>query len=353
MSESGQEKTEQATPQRKRQFRERGEVAKSQELAAGVMLVASAAALWVGSTLASGPISAALSGVWARLDESENFISSPEVVFSGLVEAVVAPLVPVFGVMCVAAIAAHMMQTGPLLSGKPLEPKLEKLDPIKGFKKKFLSKDTVAQLIKTLAKVVVIGLVAALALTAFAPAPGQLLHMHPAEFARYFEKISVYPLFAAALTMVLLGIADFFWQRHQMNEKMKMTKQEAKQEHKQSEGDPLIKSRRRQQHRGLLDANRLIEAVPEADVIINNPTHVSVALRYDPDFGVPMVVAKGLDHKALRIREIATENDVPMVTQPPLARTLHRHVEVGEPIPENFYRAVAEVLAYVWKKKKR
>lgn len=352
MSESDQEKTEEATPRRKKQFRERGEVAKSTELAAGVMLAASAGALWVVARVASAPVSMTLRGVWAKLDEYESFVSSPSEVLVELTTALVPALFPIFAVLCVAAIAAHMVQTGPLLTGKQLEPKLEKLDPLKGFKRKFLSKDTVASLIKTLAKVAFIGAVAGVVLLGFAPAPGQLLRMHPADFARYFEEISVYPLFSAALAMLLVGLADFAWQRHRMNEKMKMTHQEAKQDHKESEGDPMVKSRRRQKHLDLLDTNRLIDAVPDADVVINNPTHVSVALSYKPAEGVPVVVAKGVDHRALKLRELADEHGVPMVDQPPLARTLHRYVDVGEPIPKNFFRAVAEVLAYVWQRER-
>lgn len=349
MSDTPQEdKTEEATPRRKKQFRERGEVAKSSELAAGITLLGGAGALWATMEFAAGDIAVSLTSIWSHLDEAEGLFSAPGLLFGALAKSLLVAVLPVMSILVVAALAAHLVQTGFMWSPRALEPKLSKLNTLSGLKRIFLSKDAAANIIKTVFKVVVVAAVAAGTLWAMDFDAGRLARLSPEDFAAAMEDFSVLPLFATAIAILVVGIADFAWQRHRMNEKMKMTRDEARREHKETEGDPLFQSRRKQKHRELLTANNLIESVPEANVVINNPTHVSVALRYEPDEGPPVVVAKGVDYRAAKIREIATDSNVPMVENPPLARALHSSVDVGQAIPETFFQAVAETLAFVW-----
>jgi flagellar biosynthetic protein FlhB len=343
-----EDKTEEATPKRKEQFRERGEIAKSTELAAGITLMGGAGALWATMQFAAGDIAVSLASIWYHLDEAEGLFSAPGLLFGALAQSLLVAVLPVMSILVVAALLAHVVQTGFLWAPKALEPKLSKLNTLSGLKRLFFSKDAVANLLKTLFKVTVVGSVAAGTLWVLDFDAGRLVRLSPEDFAAAMEEFSVLPLFATAIAVLAVGIGDYAWQRHRMNERMKMTKDEARREHKESEGDPLIRSRRKQKHREVLSANNLIESVPEATVVINNPTHYSVALRYKADAGPPVVVAKGVDYRAARIREIATDSDVPMVDNPPLARALHGSVDVGEAIPEAFFQAVAETLAFVW-----
>lgn len=350
MSEdSAQEKTEDPTPRRRQKFKDRGEVASSQELAAAIMLVASTAAIWLLTSMSAKTIGLKLKRVWAVCDQTEQFISAPLLLISELVVAITYAMAPVFAITFLAGILAYLLQTGLIWTWEPLKPSFQSLNVFSGIKKTFFSQQTLAQLVKTLAKVVLIASVAVAALMVVASDVLTLTRRPPEAFAGYLEKIAVYPLFACGATMLIVGVADFIWQKYQMEQKMKMTPQEKKREKKETEGDPQVKQKRKEKHREVLDLNALIDDVPEADVVVNNPTHYSVALKYEPDKGAPYVMAKGKDYKALRIREIAEEHDVPQVDNPPLARALHANVEEDEQIPEKFYQAVARVLAFVWR----
>lgn len=350
---SQEEKTEEPSDKRRREFREKGEVAKSQELAAALMLLSGTLALWITVTYAKEPMVNHLSYLWLNSGQMEGLLEHPGTLMAVVLWPVMVMLLPTFGVLVAMAIFTHLIQIGPLLSWKALRPNLSKLNPIGGLKRIFFSKDALANLVKTVVKVLLIGAVAAGVLRVEAGKLIGLVWMGSEQFAEYLETISVVPLLICGLVMLLVGFADFLWQRYRMEEKMKMTRQEAKKEHKESEGDPLQKGVRKQRHRELLSLNRLIVEVPEADVVVNNPTHYSVALRYRPEDGAPVVVAKGVDFKALRIREIAKEAGVTMVTNVALARALHAQVEEGEAIPPMFYQAVAEVLAFVLQQRQR
>ncbi len=347
------EKTEEPTEKRRKDFREKGEVAKSQELAAGIMLLSGTLALWLTLTFARSPLQAHFQQIWSNLDQTDHLLANPTALLTWAFGPVVMALIPTFLVLLIMAVFTHLVQIGPLLSWKALQPNPKKLNPIKGVQRIFFSKDTLANLVKTLVKVGLIGGVAIGTLRLEASRVNRLVWMEPEDFSRYLENLSLAPLLVCGLVMIVVGVGDFLWQRHRMEEKMKMTRKEAKREHKENEGDPLQKGVRKQKHRELLSMNRLIEEVPRADVILNNPTHVSVALRYRPEDGAPVVLVKGVDHKAKKIREIAADAGVVMVTNPPLARALHKEVEEGEAIPPIFYEAVAEVLAFVFKEQRR
>lgn len=345
---SEDDKTEPASDKRRREFRERGEVAKSQELASAVMLFGGVGAILLMLYGLAPMVLNSTRGIFSRLHEYENFMGGSRNWLGGLAIELIFAALPPFGLLCLFGVIAHMGQVGPMWSTKVFEPKPQKFNPFSGIKRLIASKDSVANLIRTLIKVVFLGSVSLLVLGVVAPDIRDLVAKNPIELGKTMLHITIYPFSACAGVMLLVGLADYAWQRYRMEERMKMTPDEVKREYKESEGDPMMKGRRRARHRELASINEMIQEVSAATVVINNPTHVSVALRYDPESGAPIVVAKGVDAIAKRIREAATTHDVPMMTRPPLARALHKNVEVGHYIPEEFFRAVAEILAYVY-----
>ncbi len=343
-----EDKTEQATPKRRESFRERGQVARSKELASAVMLLASTLSLWLMSAATSTSSAKLATTSFGRLNDYEAFVTSPTQFLSGSVASVFVSMLPGIGVLALAAIAAHMSQTGPMWSWKQFEFKPEKFNPVSGIKRIFMSKDTAVNLIRETLKVGLLAVVIIWALWDIASHAPALVQQDIMGFCQYLLKATLTPLACCAAVMLIIGGLDFLWQRHRMEEKMKMTKEELKRELKQSDGDPMLAARRKAKHREMVQINRMIGEVGTADVVINNPTHISVALRYRPDDGAPIVVAKGADHIAMRIREAAKANKVPMITNVPLARAMHASCAVNQVIPEAFFRAVAEILARLW-----
>jgi len=343
-----EDRTEEPSAKKREQFREDGKVAKSQELVSALMLMGAGGALLVMSKT-SEPLFTMLVELWSGLDEGAGWIEHPDALMSALFGPLFLTLGPLFLVLIVTALAAHFGQTGPLLAWKALQPKPEKLNPITGIKRLFASADTYFNLMKTIAKVTFIALVAGGTVWWEGTQWITLVRYPVVESGIFIHRMAVWTFFSSGLAMLVVGGVDFAWQQHRMHRQMKMTKEEAKKEYKENEGDPLFKGVRKQRHRELLSLNRLLDEVPKADVIINNPTHVSVAIRYGVGDGTPIVVAKGTDEIALRIRQVGTEHNVPMVTNVPLARALHKNVKVGDHVSEEFFKAVAEVLVFVWR----
>jgi flagellar biosynthetic protein FlhB len=252
----------------------------------------------------------------------------------------------------VLAVSAVVGQTGLIWTTDPLTPKLERISPLAGAKRLFSLK-SVVELLKGIVK---IALVAAIAYMLISPQIEEIekyVQMDPLESfdELYFLVIKLFVGVVAVLAV--LALADFLYQRYEFMKQMRMSIQEIRDEHKQSEGDPMIKSRLRQIRMERARA-RIMASVPQADVVITNPTHYSVALKYDLDsMGAPVVVAKGVDDVAFRIREVANENDIPIVPNPPLARALFDTVEIDQEIPDDHYKAVAEVISFVFKLKNR
>jgi flagellar biosynthetic protein FlhB len=256
-------------------------------------------------------------------------------------------LLPLFGLLVVTAIFASVVLGGFLFSTKALEPKFERLSPLKGIKRMF-SAQTAVELLKTLAKASVIGLIAVLVISHYKDQMIALMHATPSE-----ALTSGMGLVALCCALIVSGLSlivmiDAPWQLFSHYKKMRMSRQDVKQEHKESDGDPHVKGRIRQQQRAMA-RRRMMAEVPHADVVVTNPTHYAVALAYqDGQGGAPRVVAKGSGLIAARIRSVASEHKVPMLSAPPLARALHHHVELGREIPIELYSAVAEVLAWVY-----
>lgn len=246
---------------------------------------------------------------------------------------------------------ACFLQVGPLFTLKPLKPDLSKFNIIKGMAK-FVSKRSAVDLVKSLAKVLLIGTVAYRTIINEFPVALTLIGLDLSQTLIFMGNTAFLVLAKTCGILIVLAAIDFAFTRYEMEEKMKMTKQEVKEEHKDTEGNPQIKARIRSVQQQMA-RKRMMAEVPQADVVITNPTHLSIAISYNrEEMDAPTIVAKGGDHMAFRIREIAKEHKVPIVENKPVARALYSH-EVGEQVPEEMFKAVAEILAYVYSLKNR
>ncbi len=342
------EKTEKATPKKKQQAHEKGQIAKSSDLNGAVVLMASLMAL-----SAFGP------KMLAHMEDAMVTViglsSSPGIVdnrgigslFVYVGSQVGLAALPVVLVCMVSGLAVNVAQVGIKPHKKVLKPDPKRLNPIKGLKA-LASPNSLVELAKNLVKISLVGSIVAMTLLpklnelgALVGTPAQVLL--PQLCHMIFQLAQ-----RAAMVYLVIGAIDVVWQRHRTAKGMKMDKQEVKDEAKQQELPAEIKGA--QKRRAFQLANqRMMDAVPTADVIVVNPTHYSVALKYDPDHPAPIVIAKGVDSLALKIRELARAHGVAVVPDPPLARTLYASVDVGKMIPEDFFHTVAQLLAYVYR----
>lgn len=345
--ESDLEKTEPASPRRLEKAREEGQVARSRELNTFLLLLAGVAVLWLTGSYMFQTLSGVVrSGMWFDLRIARDTrVMVTEAADSALQALVM--LAPLFVVLTVVAVIASVMLGGLVFSGKALEPKFERMNPIKGVGRMF-SAQTMVELFKTLAKATVVGGVAVLVISKYIEPMIALMHATPEDALT--SGIGLVALCCALIVggLLIIVLIDAPWQIFSHMKKLRMSKQDIKQEHKESEGDPHVKGRIRQQQRAMA-RRRMMAQVPQADVVITNPTHYAVALAYqEGGGGAPRVVAKGSGLIAAKIREIAQEHKVPLLSAPPLARALYHHVELGHEIPAQLYAAVAEVLAWVF-----
>lgn len=259
-------------------------------------------------------------------------------------------LAPVFGIFVLFALVGGLIQNGIIISTKSIEPKLSKISIIKGFGRMFALK-SVVELLKAIAKSILVGVVMYAIAYYYKDTIPVLADMEIEQHALFVYYFLLKLLFILAVILILLAMADFAYQKYNYLEDMKMSMKELKDEHKDTNGDPFVKSRQAQLRMEKARA-RMMQEVPDADVVITNPTHFAIALRYNPEKEpVPRVVAKGHDHIALKIKEIAKENKVPIVENVDLARTLWKTVDLDEIIPMDLYQAVADVIAYIMKLK--
>ncbi|TVR45299.1 MAG: flagellar biosynthesis protein FlhB [Planctomycetota bacterium] len=346
---SGGEKTEEATPKKARDARLEGQVAYSQEvMSASLLLVGFATLYMVGPQLFLG-IKESL--IWVLRDGMVMDLDTVALWYQGWWQfrSMGLWLVVLMGVLFVVAAGMGAMQAGLVFTAKPLVPKWSRINPLSGLKRIFGMRG-IMKFIFSLAKLAIIASVAWYIVSAMI-FDGLDLKMDLRE--RFAEKVWVLFILAVLLasTLAIIAVFDYLYQRWQHTKDQRMTKHEVKEEFKQSEGDPLLKAKIRQVQRQMAQS-RMMQEVPKADVVITNPTHVAVALRYDQEsMRAPVVVAKGYDEVAMRIKAIAREHDIVMVENVPLARALAKGVEVGHPIPGDFYQAVAQVLSHVYKLK--
>ncbi|MBC8107057.1 MAG: flagellar biosynthesis protein FlhB [Anaerolineae bacterium] len=348
MADDFGDKTEAPTPRRRQEAREQGQVARSADLtAAALMLAAVMLMTWFGS----GIVTAVKAVMETTLGaQSLGDFNNPAVgtVIVDLVLHVAFAMLPIMVGMMLVAIAMNIAQVGFFLSPSRVQPKLEMLNPTRGLKKIFGGGQGVVSMLMNIAKM---GLIGAVAYSAVYDRIGQIVGATQLSHEQIFglgAQIMYDIAMRIAIFLLILAIIDYVYQRFKMERELRMTKQQVKDEMKRMDGDPQIKQRRRQiqMQRSL---QRLKQDVPTADVIVTNPTHFAIAIKYESGTMVaPKVVAKGMDYLALKIREIAIENGVPILERPPLARALYKTVEVGQEVPEEYYAAVAEILAYVY-----
>lgn len=345
--ESDLEKTEPASPRRLEKAREEGQVVRSRELNTFVLLATGVATLWFGGAQMYESLTGVLrSGLWFDLRVAQDTQVMMAVAAHSAMQAVLG-LLPLFLLLTVAAIFASVVLGGLLFSTKSLEPKFERLNPLKGVGRMF-SAQTMVELIKTLTKAAVVGVVAVLVIRHYRDQMIALMYATPSEGLTSGMGLVALCCALIVSALFLIVIIDAPWQLYSHFKKMRMSKQDVKQEHKESDGDPHVKGRIRQQQRAMA-RRRMMAEVPGADVIVTNPTHYAVALLYrEGQSAAPRVVAKGSGLMAARIRSVAAEHKVPTLGAPPLARALYHNVEIGQEIPGDLYAAVAEVLAWVF-----
>lgn len=348
--DTGQERTEEATLKRRLDFREKGQVAQSKEVATAALLTA-ALLLW----------SFYASQFWDKLKHTYIDLLKLMAVFNptplevanlfwGLGTFMAKLLWPVFLLTMVVGFFSSFLQVGPLFSTKVFKPELSKFNIIKGMAK-FVSKRSAVELVKSMAKILLIVFVA---YRTIANQFNEILMLSLLDLNQtliFLGKVAFLVLGKTCGIMIALAVIDFAFSRYEMEQKMKMTKQEVKEEFKETEGDPQLKARVRSVQQEMA-RKRMMAEVPSADVIVTNPTHLSIAISYQRETMVaPKIIAKGADHLAFRIREIAREHKIPIIENKPVARALYKQ-EVGEEVPEEMFTAVAELLAYVYSLKK-
>jgi flagellar biosynthetic protein FlhB len=342
------EKTEKATPKKRGKAQEKGQVARSTDLNGAVVLLAALLAL-----------SAFGSKMLGRMEDATvtvlSMTTNPEVVdrrgigslFVYAGQQIGFAAAPVVLVCLLAGVAINVVQVGFKPARKAIRPDFKKLNPISGAKQ-LVSPNSLVELLKNLLKVGLVGAIVALTLLPKLDTLGSMVGTPGSDLLAMLAKEILSIAQRAALIYLAIGAADVFYQRWRFEKSLKMDKQEVKDEHKQTEMPAEVRNARRRKAFELA-AQRMMDAVPTADVVVVNPTHFSVALKYDAGQPAPVVVAKGVDSLALRIRELARDADVAIVPDPPLARTLYATVDIGKMIPEDLFHAVAQLLAYVYR----
>ncbi len=350
----GGEKTEPATAKKLNDARQKGQVAKSREIANGFGLLALflVIKIWAGSI--GTQFLEVFSAIYNKIPElvvSWNG-HGPEqdvaVIFTNMLVRLLIMLVPIFIVAVLVAFLSDVAQVKWVIAKKAMEPKLSKLNPLSGFKRIF-SMNSLVELIKSIAKIFIIGYVSYSFLRDKLSLLFTLYDMALMQAVQLVAELIVDLGIRISLVYIVLAFVDYAYQKYKFAKDMKMTKQEVKDEYKQSEGDPKVKGKIRQKMQEA-SRRRMMQQLPTADVVITNPTHYAVAIKYDPEVAdAPLVLAKGADYLAAKIKEIAKENKVEIVENKPLARMLYANVEVGQAVPPELYQAVAEVLAFVYK----
>lgn len=350
MPEEFEERTEQATPRRRQKAREKGEIPRSRELTSIVPLWVVFLYLSFGGFMFTTLLTYLRNSLKRGFEISLNEVSFVDIFKTDTVQ-VGLMMAPLFGLMLLVIVIIHFLQTGFLLSPAPLSPDINRLNPISGIKK-FFTLNTVFETLKGIFKVIVLGLILYLLIKRELVTVPMLVDMDMQSIVGFsFNQIKKL-LLIAAIVLSVFAVADFAYQRWQYDRNLRMTKQEVKEEYKEVEGDPRVKARIRSLQREMA-RKRMMQEVPKADVVITNPTHFAVALKYDSSkMGAPVVVAKGANLIAEKIKEIAQKSGVPVFEDKPLARALF-NLNIGQEIPEVLYRAVATILANVYKLKKK
>lgn len=344
------EKTEKATPQRKREARKKGQVGKSHEITSMLVLILSMLVikLWVPYMLAE--YHKFTNHIFTFVEADFN-IERASLLIMETVLVVTKMVAPILVVAMLAGFVGNVMQIGFLFTTETLKFDPNRINPVSGLKRMF-SKKVLVELTKSLLKTALVGYVAFNYLWDKLPILTVLMDNNLENTLKIIGDIAYSVTWRVLLVLFIIAIFDYAYQLYEYEHSIKMSKQEIKEEYKNIEGDPQLKAKIKEKQRQLA-TSRMMQEVPDATVVITNPTHLAVALKYEDEMGAPVVIAKGQDLIAQKIKEIAAEHGVAIVENKPLARTLYKQVEIGMDIPVDLYQAVAEVIAYVYKLKKR
>jgi len=347
----GQEKTEQATGKKLRDARDEGQVAKSTEITSFSVFTTGLLMIYLTQKYISDQLSDFTIKIFSTLD---NIRISKEIFQNFTMETIsflVKTLAPVLGAVFVVSFIANVAQVGFKITPKALVPKFSKLNPLKGIKNTMFSSKSLVELLKSIFKLIIISWFTYVVIAKFILNSGLLVDLTVPEIVKYMVDGAFGLLWKISLVYVIIAVADYVFQKRKFKKDMMMTKQEVKEENKQTEGDPAIKSRiKKMQYQAA--KNRMMQSVPKADVVITNPTHYAIALKYNVDEdAAPKILAKGVDELAQRIKEVAKENNVPLHEDRELARALYKVCDIGDEVPASLFKAVAKVLAYIYQLK--
>lgn len=345
------EKTEEATPKRKEEARKKGQVAKSMEINSVFVIVAAFLTLKAIGSYIFDELATYMKFVFANLIVADFTITSVQQVFIGFAIVFLKTALPVMCVILVSALSINFAQVGFAFSTEPLMPNFNKINPLSGFGRLF-SKRSLVELFKSLLKIAIVGGFVYRFMMKQTKQVPTLISVELIDSLHLTASLILDLVFNISTVMFIMAVFDYMYQWWENQESMKMSKEDIKQEFKQAEGDPQIKGKIKQRQRQMA-MQRMMQDVPTADVVVTNPTHFAVALKYDQDMLAPVIVAKGQNLIAQKIKEVAKDNKVIIVENKMLARALYASVEIGHPVPHELYQAVAEVLAYVYKLKKR
>lgn len=348
--DDGQEKTEDATPRKRQKSREEGNVSKSQEINSVIVMLAAFLMLKLYGKTMFDTISQAARHIFINAGNIDITFGNFKMLYLFIISRLAIIALPVMIVIMIAGVLANYAQIGVLFTLKPLTPNFERLNFIAGAKK-LISKRSLMELFKSIFKISIVTLIFYYIFKDeyenFLP----LIYQSTGQIFVYAAEMTYEIGLKTSLALLILALLDFAFQRYQYEEDLKMSKQEIKEEMKDIEGDPQIKAKIRQIQREMAQ-NRMMQEVPDSDVVITNPTHIAVAVKYDPSvMNAPFVVAKGEGVIAHKIKEIALEHDIPIIENKLLARMINETTEIGDGIPESLFKAVAEVLAYVYQLK--
>ncbi|PJB72588.1 MAG: flagellar biosynthesis protein FlhB [Alphaproteobacteria bacterium CG_4_9_14_3_um_filter_47_13] len=344
------QKTEDPTPKRLEDSRKKGQVALSREINNWVMLLAATILIGTASPSVFRKLKDHMQGYFEHAAGLPGVPGGVGAVLESSFWTVLGILAMPLLVLIFAAFIGPFIQVGPLFAPESLKPDISKISPVKGFKRLFSTR-SLMEFAKGILKISVISAIGVMLLSPFF---GQVDHLVGLAIPQLLDEtlaLVIRLMMGVLVALIVIAVIDLLFQRTEHMKKMRMSKQELKDEYKQSEGDPHVRARLRQL-RGERARQRMMQAVPQADVIITNPTHYSIALKYDPEtMDAPVCVAKGIDEVAMRIREVAKEHNITLYESPPLARILFDTVDIDEMVPAEHYKAVAEVISYVFKLK--
>lgn len=351
MSEDKDSKTEDATPKRRTEARQKGQILKSKEVNTATLILMSAYALnWTGPHI----YKTIFKYLQATYYEMPWFVQDfkPWDVFQYGIKSILvlfSMTMPIMAIIFITALLIEIVQVGVLITGKPLKPQLERINPMKGFKRIFALKSLV-ELVKSIVKTLIIGWVVFTTIREFLPMIIYSLKNPIANAMILSGELIITIAKKVAAAMIAVAFIDYFYQRWEFEKSLRMSKQEVKDEYKQTEGDPHIKGKQKQKMRQM-SMGQVRQAVPDASAVVSNPTHYAVGLRYEDGMEAPKVVAKGRDELAIYIKEVAKEFDIPIFEDPPLARGLYSSCELGDFIHPDFFVAIAKIIAHLMKQK--